>query len=61
MEPVTTLDEPNWHAPAPTPSGRRWLRAILWAGVAIGCTLAVLLVLAHLAPAVGAAGGCGGG
>lgn len=59
MEPIWTLDEPNWDVPAPPT--RRWLRAILWACVALGCTLAVLFVLVHLVPTVGAAGGCGGG
>jgi hypothetical protein len=49
-------------APCPPSSWRRrvW-RSLLWTAIVVGGGAVVIFVLLHVAPATGAAGGCGGG
>lgn len=40
---------------------RRWILVSAWASAMIGAGAVLLLIALHVAPAAGAAGGCGGG
>ena len=60
MQPPTALDRSDRLGPPPPRTPRRW-PAALWICVVVGCAVAAAVVVAHLAPSIGAAGGCGGG
>jgi hypothetical protein len=58
---TSAFSEGPWApAPAREPRGRR-LRHVVWWCVAIGSGVILAFLVAHIVPAAGAAGGCGGG
>jgi len=61
MSELNPRDAPWWLQEAAPQAGRRGRWALLLAALGLLVGAALLVVFVHLAPSVGAAGGCGGG